>query len=286
MAQRLHTATQPHELHLEVAGQRGARCPCPQCGALCPAHGFTEKRWRHLNFCQHECWVTASVPRVKCREYGAHPVEVPWARKGSAFTLLLEQAALALVREMPVLAAARLMDITDTRLWRIVRYYPDQAVVRLELSAVRAIGLDETACKRGHHYVTAFVDMVAIAELTKEGLDTMTIWKPKEKLPWIRKARSPRAALWRITHCLKYAGALVGDTPRLEPVRGTLATLKTHTRHVMQRWTSTHTNARLEGLNGLFQSARARTRGYRSAGTFIAMTYLIGSPACSRLRST
>lgn len=30
-------------------------------------------------------------------------VDVPWARKGSAFTLLFEQAALALVREMPVL---------------------------------------------------------------------------------------------------------------------------------------------------------------------------------------
>ena len=67
------------------------------------------------------------MPRVKCPKHGVHLVEVPWARKGSAFTLLFEQAAPALVREMPVLAAARLMDITDTRLWRIVRYYVDQA---------------------------------------------------------------------------------------------------------------------------------------------------------------
>ncbi len=55
------------------------------------------------------------MPRVKCPAHGVHQVEVPWARKGSAFTLLFEQAALALVREMPLLAAARLMGITDTR---------------------------------------------------------------------------------------------------------------------------------------------------------------------------
>ena len=70
-----------------------------------------------------------------------------------------DRAALALVREMPVLAAARLMGITGTRLWRIVRYYVDQAIARFDFSAVRAIGPDETALKRGHHYVTVFIDM-------------------------------------------------------------------------------------------------------------------------------
>ena len=75
------------------------------CGQPCPAHDFTEKRWRHLNFFQHHCYITAAVPRVQCPEHGVRLVDVPWARKGSAFTLLFEQAALALVREMPVLAA-------------------------------------------------------------------------------------------------------------------------------------------------------------------------------------
>jgi hypothetical protein len=38
------------------------------------------------------------------------------------------------------------------------------------------------------------------------------------------------------------------------------------------------TNARLEGMNGLFQAARSRARGYRNEANFIAMIYLIGSP--------
>ena len=158
----LDTSTQPHKLHLQVEGARGARYPCPQCGALCPAHEFTEKRWRHFNFFQHECPITASVPRVKCPKHGVHLVAVPWARTGRVFTLLFEQAAQALVREMPMLAAARPADGYH-------RYPPvtDCAVLRgsghralcFDLNAVRAIRLDETACKRGHHYVTVFINM-------------------------------------------------------------------------------------------------------------------------------
>ena len=63
------------------------------------------------------------------------------------------------MREMPVLAAARIMEITDQRLWRIVVHYVGQAVARLDLTRVTAIGLDETAAKRGHTYVTVFIDL-------------------------------------------------------------------------------------------------------------------------------
>ena len=41
---------------------------------------------------------------------------MPWARKGGAFTLLFEPARLGLFRQMPMLAAARVMGITDIRL--------------------------------------------------------------------------------------------------------------------------------------------------------------------------
>jgi hypothetical protein len=55
---------------------------------------------------------------------------------------------------------------------------------------------------------------------------------------------------------------------------------------VVQRWTSTYTNARLDGMNRLFQAARTRTRGYRNTDTFIVMIYFVGSPAGFILKST
>ena len=116
VGQRVDTDKQPHEVFLEVAAERGAKYPCPECGRLCKAHDFHEYTWRHLNLFQHHCYVTARVPRVDCPDHGTKQVQVPWTREGSRFTLLFEQAAMTLVWEMPVLAAARVIVISDTRL--------------------------------------------------------------------------------------------------------------------------------------------------------------------------
>lgn len=393
--QRLDTDKKPHELHLEVKAERGSKYACPECGTACPAHDFHEKVWRHLNFFQHHCYIHAAVPRVKCPEHGVRQIEVPWARKGSAFTLLFEQAALTLAREMPVNAAARIIEITDHRLWRIIEHYVAKAIAKFDLSLLKAIGLDETASKRGHNYVTVFIDMEkryepvlfvtpgkgketlkefaaflkdhqgtperilevvcdmssaflsgvaeelpnaeitvdwfhvvqiftraldevrrqesqvkplpkhlrwavlkrgevdhlstnqlkAMAELLDQGLDTATAWRIKERLRWIRLAKTPQAARWRITRFVHYATELVGEGALLEPVRKALATLANHAERVVRRWTSTYTNARIEGLNSLFQAARARARGYRNTKTFMTMIYMIASPAGSILKS-
>jgi transposase len=387
VGQRLDTDKQPHELHLEVAAERGSLFPCPTCGKSCKAHDFAEFTWRHMNFFQHHCYITAKVPRTDCGEHGVLRVNVPWARDGSRFTLLFEQAAMMLVREMPVLAAARIIEITDKRLWRIVEHYVGRAVERLDLSRVTAIGLDETAAKRGHTYVTVFIDLdrankpvlfvtpgrgketvarfraflvehggtpgriaevvcdmsgafvaavgetfenaavtvdwfhvvqlftkavddvrraeakqnklpkalrwavlkradgrltdtqvTALAELEASDLFTAIAWRIKEKLRWIRQADSVQAARWRITNFQRHAAELLDPDPILDPVRKALATVQTHSKRILQRWTSSHSNARLEGLNGLFQAARARARGYRNIATFAIIIYLIAAP--------
>ena len=84
--------------------------------------------WRHLNFFQHHCFITAAVRRVRCLEHGEKQIEVTWARKGSKFTLLLEQAAMILAREMPDLTTATILEMTDKRLWRIVEHYVKTAM--------------------------------------------------------------------------------------------------------------------------------------------------------------
>ena len=98
--QRLDVEKRPNELHLEVIADRGALFPCPECQRACKAHDFESFTWQHLNFFQHHCFITARVPRVACPDHGVKRATVPWARPGSKFTLLFEQAALILVREM------------------------------------------------------------------------------------------------------------------------------------------------------------------------------------------
>jgi transposase len=84
---------------------------------------------------------------------------VPWARTGSGFTLLFEALVMTLVTAMPVRAAARLVGEHDTRLWRIVHHWVEAARARADFASVKRVAIDETAARRGHDYVTLFVDI-------------------------------------------------------------------------------------------------------------------------------
>uniref|UniRef100_UPI00143C5008 ISL3 family transposase n=1 Tax=Halomonas salinarum TaxID=1158993 RepID=UPI00143C5008 len=294
------------------------------------------------------------VPRTKCPEHGVKRIEVPWARPGSDFTLLFEQAAMSLVKEMPVLAVSRQLEISDKRLWRIVHHYVGRMLGELDLSRVATVGVDETASRRGQRYVTVFLDMqrkqepvlfavsghgkaaikafsaflaehggdpdnvvevvcdmsqaflsgvaehlpnaevtvdwfhivqtftkaldevrkkerrerehpkalrwavlknldngnqtakqlAALHELVADRGATADAWVIKEKLRWIQKAATPRAARWRITNYLKVMREAVTDQPLLKPMAKALTTLERHAEQVVRRWISGLTNAR------------------------------------------
>lgn len=147
-------------LDLRLAYADSAHFPCPSCGAGdCPVYDADEKQWRHLDFFQHQAFLTARVPRIQCRTCGVKLVSVPWARPGSGFTLLMEALVLELARNMPVRAIARLLSVDDKRLWRIVEHYVEQAVERMDCSSVRRIGVDETSARRRHDYISLFFDL-------------------------------------------------------------------------------------------------------------------------------
>jgi transposase len=147
-------------LELRIDFLRGATFACPECAAEGLQGPFTEqKTWRHLDFFQHEAYLTARVPRVRCAEHGVHQVTVAWARPGSGFTLLFEALVMALARQMAIAALAHLVGEHDTRIWRIVHHYVDEARARQDLSGARRLGVDETSFRRGQDYVTVFADI-------------------------------------------------------------------------------------------------------------------------------
>jgi len=81
-----------------------------------------------------------------------------------------------LARQMPVNALAELLQVTDQRLWRILKHYVLADVERMDLSGLTSVGIDETAARRGHNYVSLFVDMdeKEVVYVT-EGKDSQTI---------------------------------------------------------------------------------------------------------------
>ena len=155
----------------------GSRFPCAECGsANCPVHDTSEKTWRHMDFFQHQAFLTARVPRTRCDRCGTKQVHVPWARPGSGFTLLMEALILELVRNMPVRPLAQLMGVDDKTIWRVVAHYVEEAIKRIDASTVKMIGVDETAARKHHDYVTLFFDLEARRLLhVADGKDHQTI---------------------------------------------------------------------------------------------------------------
>jgi transposase len=161
----------------------GTLFPCSECGTESKVHDTFEKVWRHLNFFQFAAYIHARIPRVNCQQHGVKLIEVPWARKQSGFTLYFEALIMALAKEMPVKAIADIVGEVDKRLWRIIEHYVNQDLERQDLSEVKAIGVDETSTKKGHNYVSLFVDMdkSKVVHVT-EGKDSSTLQAFKKHL--------------------------------------------------------------------------------------------------------
>jgi transposase len=147
-------------LDLRIDFPKGATFSCPECDrAGLKAYDTEEKTWRHMDFFQHQAYLTARVPRVECPEHKVRLVGVPWARERSGFTLLFEALVMAMVREMPVATLAALVGETDMRIWRVGHHYVDTAVEAQNLEGVERVGIDETSSRRGHEYVSVFADL-------------------------------------------------------------------------------------------------------------------------------
>ena len=123
-----------------------------------PAHDTITKRYRHLNFFQHECHLEVRMPRVKLPDGGIRLVEPDWAGKLSGFTLLFEALIITLCREMPFAAVAKLVNLSWHRVSAICRRYVDLALDGADFSEVKRLAVDETSRAKGHDYITLFAD--------------------------------------------------------------------------------------------------------------------------------
>jgi len=145
-------------LTIRVDFRTGSRFSHPGTSGEHPVHDTQIKRYRHLNFFQHECFLEVRVPRVKLPDGSVRLIEPPWAGKLSGFTLLFEALVLSLCREMPFAAVARLVGESWHRVARIAECYVELALAEADYASVRELAIDETSRARGHDYVTIAAD--------------------------------------------------------------------------------------------------------------------------------
>lgn len=367
-----------HRLTIKVDFVSGSRFAVEGHGGEQPVHDTVVKRYRHLNFFQHECYLEARVPRCKLPDGSVRQVEPGWEGRLSGFTLLFEALVMALCQQMTFSGVSRLAGISVYRAMAICRKYVEESVSQADHAEVRRLAIDETSKARGHSYITLAADADArkvifvtqgkgaeavkelAADLQAHGGDAAKITSVSiDMSPAYIKGVTENLPTAEITfdkfHVIAKAGTAVDETRRKEQKRApalkgmrwkllrnpdcldqddraeldvliaqatTIRTArawlyKEQLREIMQRkqinvvralllqwcsnvmrskvdpmktvaamvrrhidgiiaWTrSRQTNGYIEAVNGLFQSAKRKARGYSNFSTIRTVVFLL-----------
>ena len=139
----------------------GRRHRCGICGRRGRKYdnGDGRRRWRALDLGTVQAYVEADAPRITCREHGVVVALVSWARHGARHTLAFDQQVAWLATATSKTAATELMRVGWRTVGNIVQRVWDDVQASVDLfDGLRRIGIDEVSYKKGHRYITVFVD--------------------------------------------------------------------------------------------------------------------------------
>ena len=148
-------------VEVEIGYDLSQSMECPECDVCCGHYDHREMReWRHLDTMQFETILRCELPRSNCPEHGVKTLRVPWAGKGSRFTLLFESFAIDVLRACSsVKAAAELMGLNWHQVNQIKRRAVARGMERRESTPIKQLGIDEKSFRKGHNYVSLLTDL-------------------------------------------------------------------------------------------------------------------------------
>lgn len=154
----------------------GEACPHCQAKSVAGYDHAPQRTWRHLNVCQLQSEIVCALPRGQCKQcQKVYTVRAPWEGRSRGLTQEFEAFALTLMREMPVKKAGEILGETDQKLWRALFAHVDAAWADSSWENVVWVGADEMNRRKGHNYLTVFVDLAAKRVLLAvEGKDAGT----------------------------------------------------------------------------------------------------------------
>ena len=134
---------------------------CPECQQPAPLYDHLPARqWRHLDTCQMQTFIVASLPRTDCPIHGKRSVTANWSNRNSRFTLLFERFALDMLFATNVQKqAAKMLRISDGQMHAIMFRGVARGLSRRDSEECRPhISVDEKGFKKGHQYVSVLSD--------------------------------------------------------------------------------------------------------------------------------
>lgn len=131
-----------------------------EAGERLPTYDHVERRWRHLDTCGFETVIVCRVPRVQTPEGKVETIPVPWAGRGSRFTVLFERFVIdVLLACRSVSAVCGLLELSWEQVHRVMERAVERGMEQRDLEELRHVGLDEKSFLKGQSYVSLMTDL-------------------------------------------------------------------------------------------------------------------------------
>ena len=125
-------------------------------------HGWRERRWRHLDACEYQTVIIAKAPRLKLPSGETMTVVGPWSEEGGGpVTSGWRGTHRRPARVQDDERAARLARVSIGEAEGVMERAVRHGLLRREEREMPAVGLDEEAIRKPHHYATGLSDIGA-----------------------------------------------------------------------------------------------------------------------------
>lgn len=141
-------------VHVYVEYESDEPLFCPVCNKVCSRYDSRQRTWRHLDTCQYQTIVHCDVPRSHCKEHGPLQVKVPWAEKGSRFTLLFESLVIDWLKEASINAVSRQLGLSWNAIDGIMKRAVRRGLARRGELEIKHLAVDEVSQRKGRRYLT------------------------------------------------------------------------------------------------------------------------------------
>jgi transposase len=124
-------------------------------------HSYYERSWEHLKLFQYRSFLHCRLPIYRHKKTGGFSkTSLDFARDHSRFTLLYEKEVMRLMHiHYCMSSVARQLGIAVQRVEKIYHYYSAHLQALPVTEVATQVGIDETSTRKGHDYITTFVNM-------------------------------------------------------------------------------------------------------------------------------
>ena len=282
---------QQRKLSIRVDFEVGSRFAVPGQTGEHPVHDTVSKTYRHLNFFQHECELTVRVPRVKLPDGKVVQITAPWAGKLCGFTLLFEAFAANLRAHhgKPTQIDSVSIDMSPAFISGVTEHLPHAQITfdKFHVIAHASEAIDQMrrleqkrdpSLKGLRWALLKDRSKLNLAQRTElDGLlarmtttRTARAWHYREQLRDILTRKQPN-----VVHRLLNRWCSNVLRSKVEPMKAVALMVRSHLEGILAWVTSRQTNGFLEAINGLFQAAKRKARGYGRFRTIRMIIFLI-----------